>query len=419
MVGIIDCNNFFASCECCFDPSLIGEPIVVLSNNDGCVIARSEEAKLLGIKMGMPSFELTKILKQYPVRAFSSNYVLYGDMSRRIKHMISTFSPNVEDYSIDESFIDLSGMELTNLFQYVKNMRDKITQGSGVPVSVGVASTKTLSKIANRFSKKEFRAIGVYIIDSDQKRIDSLKETKIEDIWMIGHRISSKLITKGIRTAYDLSMVSPSWARSNFSVVLEKTVYELQGKMCIPLELKQKPNQHIASQKSFGQFLTEYEPIAEALANYVARVAEKLRKQNSVAGGMDVWLGTNTFSKTDPQYFPRISTRCDIPTDYTPSLIKKSIEALKSIYKSGFKYKRVGIMLTDIRPKYDGTLNLFHQIEREKQDKVIYQLDRINMINGRDTLRSAQQGFNRSWKMKQNHLSRKYTTKLSDIIIIN
>lgn len=419
MVGIIDCNNFFASCERCFDPSLFGQPIVVYSNNDGCVIARSEEAKSIGIKMGMPAFELKELMKLYPIRAFSSNYVLYGDMSRRIKHMISQFSPFVEDYSIDESFVDLSGLELIDLFQYVKIMRDKITQGSGIPVSIGVGSTKTLSKIANRFSKKEFRTIGVYIIDSEQKRIDALKVTKVEDIWMIGRMISSKLKAKGIFTAYDLSNVSYSWVRDNFSVVLEKTVYELQGQKCIPLEIKPKNNQHIASQKSFGHFQTEYEPIAEALANYVARVAEKLRKQNSVAGGIDVWLGTNTFSKTDTQYFPRVSTRCDIPTDYTPHLIKRASEALKSIYKSGFKYKQVGIMLTDIRPKYDGTLNLFHQVEREKQDKVIYQLDRINMINGRDTLRSAQQGFSPTWKMKQQHLSRKYTTKLSDIIEIN
>ena len=188
--------------------------------------------------------------------------------------------------------------------------------------------------------------------------------------------------------------------------------------MCIPLEEKSKKKQHIASQKSFGNLQTELEPIAEALANYTARVAEKLRQQQSVAGGIEIWLGTNTFSKTDKQYFPRIITRCDIPTDYTPYLIKRAMDALNTIYKTGLKYKRVGIMLTDIRPKSDGTLNLFHFTNREKQDKVIYQLDRINMINGRDTLKSAQQGFSSSWKMKQDHLSPKYTTKLSDIIQI-
>lgn len=419
MLGIIDCNNFFASCERCFDPSLLGKPIVVYSNNDGCVIARSEEAKALGIRMGMPAFELKDIVKEHPVRMFSSNYTLYGDMSRRIKHMINQFSPRVEDYSIDESFIDLSGLDLINLFDYVKKMRDKITQDSGIPVSIGVASTKTLAKIANRFSKKQFRAVGVFIIDTESTRIEALKATKVEDIWMVGRRISSKLNAKGIFTAFDLSNVSPSWARTNFSVVLEKTVYELQGRLCIPLEEKSKKKQHIASQKSFGNLQTELEPIAEALANYTARVAEKLRQQQSVAGGIEIWLGTNTFSKTDKQYFPRIITRCDIPTDYTPYLIKLAMEALKSIYKTGFKYKRVGIMLIDIRGKCDGTLNMFHSVNRDKQDKLIYQLDRINMINGRDTLKSAQQGFSSSWKMKQNHLSRKYTTKLSDIIQIS
>ena len=339
MLGIIDCNNFFASCERCFDPSLIGQPIIVYSNNDGCVIARSEEAKALGIRMGMPAFEL-KDLKEHPVRMFSSNYTLYGDMSRRIKHMIRQFSPRVEDYSIDESFVDLSGLELINLFNYVKNMRDKITQGSGIPVSIGVAATKTLSKIANRICKKKYRIVGVYIIDSEEKRIEALRATIVDDIWMVGRKISSKLISKGILTAYDLSNVSPAWARANFSVVLEKTVRELQGQLCIPLEEKLKINQHIACQKSFGQLQSEFEPIAEALANYVARVAEKLRKQQSVAGGIEIWLGTNSFSKTDTRYFPRISTRCDVPTDFTPYLIKLAIEALKSIYKTGFKYPR-------------------------------------------------------------------------------
>lgn len=418
MIGIIDGNNFYANCERNFDPTLLNVPIVVLSNNDGAVIARSEEAKALGIKMTTPIYELKELIKNNKIRCFSSNYTLYGDMSKRMKAITRTCFENVEDYSIDESFVDCSGLELLNLHNYVKQSRDKITQGLGVPVSIGVASSKTLSKLANKIAKKEFRTVGIYIIDLEEKRIKALKNTDVEDVWMVGSRISTKLKAKGIFTAYDLSMVEPSWAKVNFSVVLERTVYELKGKSCIPLEIIPENKQHIASQKSFGINQTDFEKIAEALANYTARVGEKLRKQKSVAGGIEIWLATNNFSKTDIQHTPKISTICDVPTDYTPYLIKRAIEGLRVIYREGIKYKRVGVMLTDIRHKSDGTLNMFFNDNRQKEDSIIKQVDRINRLNGRDTVRSAQQGFNQDWKMKQENLSRKYTTRLSDIIII-
>ncbi|RYX86578.1 Y-family DNA polymerase [bacterium] len=418
MIGIIDANNFYASCERNFDPTLINVPIVVLSNNDGAVIARSEEAKALGIKMATPLFEIKDLIKQHKVRCFSSNYTLYGDMSNRIKAIIRGLFEIVEDYSIDESFIACDGFKLLNLNNYIKYARDTITQWSGIPVSIGVAQSKTLSKLANRIAKKNFREIGVYIIDSEEKRIQALKATDVEDVWMVGSRITAKLKAKGILTAYDLSLVEPTWAKTNFSVVLERTVYELQGLSCIPLEIIPENKKHLASQKSFGINQTGFESIAEALATYTARVAEKLRKQKSVAGGVEIWLGTNNFSKTDVQYNPKIQTLCDVPTDYTPYLIKRAIEGLKVIFRKGFNYKRVGVMLTDIRHKSDGTLNLFFNDNRIKYDSIIKQVDRLNRLNGRDTVRSAQQGFNPDWKMKQENLSRKYTTRLSDIIII-
>jgi DNA polymerase V len=391
---------------------------VVLSNNDGAVIARSEEAKALGINMAVPIFVVKELMRTHNIRGFSSNYTLYGDMSKRIKSIIRQFFYEVEDYSIDESFVRCDDLKYRNLFEYVKDARDKISSWSGVPVSIGIGRTKTLSKLANRIAKKHFRDIGVYIIDSEEKRINALKATGINDIWGIGSRITSKLNGKGIHTAYDLSKIDVNWAKSNFSVVLQRTIYELQGLSCIPLELVVPDKQNIASQKSFGTFQTEIGPIAEALANYTARVSEKLRKQKCVAGGMDIWLGTNNFSKTDKQYFPQISTKCDVPTDYTPYLIKRAIEGLEQIFKDGYKYKRVGIMLNDLRDSSDGTQNMFYQQQRTKEIAVIKQIDKLNRLNGRDTVRSAQQGFRAEWKMKQENLSRCYTTRISDIILL-
>lgn len=418
MIGICDCNNFYASCERAFNPSLKDKPIIIYSNNDGAVIARSEEAKALGIGMAVPMFEIKRLIKKHGIVGFSSNYTLYGDISRRIKSIIREFFYEVEDYSIDESFVSCKGLEYRNIFDYVKDARDKISSWSGVPVSFGVAETKTLAKVANRIAKKHFREQGVYIIDSEEKRIKALVNTDVEDVWGIGRRIGAKLKSMGVRTAYDLSMLDEDWAKRQFSVVLQRTVYELQGLVCIPLETVQPDKQNIASQKSFGQYQTEFEPITEALATYTARVAEKLRKQKFVAGGIKVWLGTNNFSKTDKQYFPSIETKCDVPTDYTPYLIKRATEALKSIYREGFLYKRVGIMLTDLRNNTDGTLNMFHQHTRQKEISIIKQVDRINRLNGRDTVKSAQQGFGIDWRMKQENLSPKYTTRLSDIILI-
>ncbi|QEC77816.1 Y-family DNA polymerase [Mucilaginibacter ginsenosidivorax] len=418
MVGIIDCNNFYASCERAFNPALKDVPVIIYSNNDGAVIARSEEAKALGIGMAVPMYEIKRLMKIHNIQGFSSNYTLYGDMSKRIKAIIRQFFHEVEDYSIDESFVSCKGLKYRDQFSYIKDARDKISRWSGVPVSIGVAETKTLAKLANRIAKKQFRETGVYILDTEDKRIDALKNTEITDLWGVARRLGAKLNAKGIATAYDLSMVAPEWAKTNFSVVLQRTIYELNGVQCIPLELVQPDKQNIASQKSFGKFQTEFEPMAEALANYTARVAEKLRRQNFVAGGIRVWLGTNNFSKTDAQYFPEISTVCDVPTDYTPSLIKSAIEALHVIYKKGYLYKRVGIMLIDLRHNSDGTQNLFRADTRQREIAIIKRVDRLNHLNGRDTVRSAQQGFQADWRMKQDNLSPKYTTRLTDIIHI-
>jgi DNA polymerase V len=418
MIGIIDCNNFYASCERVFNPALKDVPIVVFSNNDGAVIARSEEAKSLGIKMAVPIFEIRELMKTHHVKGFSSNYTLYGNMSNRIKSIIRSLFDKVEDYSIDESFVDCKGFNYINRFDYIKDSRDKISTWSGVPVSIGVAETKTLAKLANRIAKKRYREIGVYIIDTECKRLEALKSSDISDVWGVGSKITKKLNAKGIYTAYDLSLLNTDWVKSNFSVVLQRTVFELQGTSCIPLALFTPLKQGIASQKSFGKYQTEFEPIAEALANYTARVGEKLRSQKCVAGGLEIWLGTNYFSKTDKQYYPSIHTVCDIPTDYTPYLIKRAIEGLRKIYLKGFTYKRVGVMLTDIRNSSDGTLNMFYENTRQKETSIIKQIDKINRLNGRDTVRSAQQGFSLEWSMKQEHLSKFYTTRLSDIIEI-
>jgi DNA polymerase V len=417
MIGIIDCNNFYASCERNFNPEIQNSPVVVLSNNDKAIIARSEEAKALGIDMATPMFIVQKLIAEHGIVKYSSNYTLYGDMSRRIKSIIRQFAPNVEDYSIDESFCDFSGFDYQNLYDYVKVMRDNICQSSGVPVSIGVGKTKTLSKVANRIVKKLYRKEGVYILDTEYKRLEALKFTKIEDLWGVGSRLKVQLNEKGIFNAYELSLVQPDVAKRNFSVVLQRTILELNEISCILLELIPPAKEHLASQKSFGTRQTEFSPIADGLATYIARVGEKLRKQKSVAGGMKIWLGTDDFAKEgEPRYFPDIFTVCDVPTDYTPYLIKRGVDALKKIFKQGYEYKRVGVMLTDLRDKSDGTLSLFYNQQREKEGELIRRIDRLNRLNGRDTIISARQGFGGDWQMKQENLSPKYTTRLSDII---
>lgn len=418
LLAILDCNNCYASCEEIFEPKFRGKPVVVLTSNDGQAIAKNQLAKSLPIDWNAPYHLLKPILEQFGVIALSSNYTLYGDISARIMRMVYSFNPDMEVYSIDEAFLNFDSFKEINVTDYCKKIRKSILRGIGMPVSIGLANTKTLCKIANRYVKKHFREIGVYAIDTEEKRIELLKLTPINDIWGVGSRLTAKLTKMGINTAYDLSLVKPDWARRNLTIVGERMIRELNGQRCIDLEYTPKRKDIIASQKSFGKYTDNLDFMEQALSTYVSRCAEKLRKQKSVAGQLQVMVQTNRWNTNQKQYYNSISCKLDIPTSNTPTLIQIAIKGLNAIYKKGYTYKRVGVMLMDLRDNSDGTLNMFIEVDRAKNEKLMNIVDKINRMNGSNTLRYGTMGYSKEWKMKQSMLTRCYTTRLSDIIKI-
>lgn len=415
MIAIVDCNNFYASCERVFNPKLNGKPVVVLSNNDGCIIARSQEAKDLGIKMGEPAFLREKFLAENGVHVFSSNYQLYGDMSRRVMNVLSRFSPNVEVYSIDEAFLDLGNFAYTDLVEYGVKIRNTVIQWTGIPVCVGIAPTKTLAKIANKLSKKK-TSLGVYLIDSEESRIEALKATEIKDVWGVGGQYAKFLQNYNIHTAYDLSRTSDSWIKRNMSVVGLRTKQELQGKPCIELELEPPDKKNIATTRSFGQMLTEFEPISEAVANYAASCAAKLRKQNSCANMLTVFVHTNQFREDLPQYARNRLIHLPVATNSSTELVHYAILGLKDIYKEGFSYKKAGVIVSGLVPDSVINLNLFDEVDRNRDKKIMSAIDELNNRFGREKVKVAAQGYSRKWRLKQEKLSPCYTTNWNDIL---
>jgi DNA polymerase V len=305
MIALVDCNNFYASCERLFAPELRSKPVVVLSNNDGCVIARSDEAKAMGIKMGVPAFEIKNLIERQKVYAFSSNYTLYGDISNRVVQTLSQFTDEIEIYSIDEAFLNLRGF--SNLESYATQIRSIVKQHTGIPTCVGVAPTKTLAKIANRYAKKHHKDVGVWVLDTPEKVEQALKATSTEDIWGVGRRYAKMLEAHNILTAYDLSKTNESWVKAKMSVVGQRMLYELRGISCLSLELINEPKKNICTSRSFGIMLTDKAPLSEAIANFAAACAFKLRKQRSVANFIQVFVTTNPFAKNEKQYFNSIT----------------------------------------------------------------------------------------------------------------
>ena len=415
MFGLLDCNNFYASCERVFNPSLNGVPVVVLSNNDGCVIARSAEAKALGIPMGEPAYKLKELIEQHHVAVFSSNYVLYGDMSGRVMSILSSFVPEMEVYSIDEAFLHFDGFEKIDLKEYGTKIVQTVTRGTGIPVSLGVAETKTLAKAANRFAKKYPAYKGVCIIDSDEKREKALKLLAIEDVWGIGRRISKKLHYYSINTAWDFTQRSKSWIRHTLGVNGERTWLELRGVPCLEMD-RPASKKSICTSRSFGERLTTYEPVAEAVANFAASCAEKLRRQHSQAAVLMVFLHTNPFAENQPQYSNQVVVQLPVPTSDTPELIRYALRGLKSIFAEGYRFKKAGVIVSEITPERPMQLNLFDDRDREKFQKVMLVMDSLNASYGRQKVKIAAQGFDRKWKLKNEKLSPCYTTRLADVM---
>ena len=411
LFALVDCNNFFASCERVFQPSLINKPIVVLSNNDGCIVARSNEAKALGIPMGAPFYQIKDLIQNRGVSVFSSNFQLYGDMSERIMNSLRSFAPDLEVYSIDEAFLHLNPEE--RLYDKALEMRTKLLQWTGIPTSFGIAPTKTLAKIANRFAKKNTTE-GVFQLTCPTLTDEILKKLPIQEIWGISSGFGRRLHKLGIFSALELKNADPKRIRKSLGVVGERIVYELCGNSCLGLE-EVTPKKNILSSRSFGTPLTELKPIEEALANYAVRAAQKLRNQKSKAQGVYVFLNTNRFRKDEPYYANGATLGFDLPTSDTRLIIHYGKKLLQWIYRKGYNYHKCGIMLLDLIHEEIEQENLFVKRDSSKGDRLMKTVDQINRSMGSKTLFYAAQGIERKWKMRCNLSSPLYTTSWNDL----
>ncbi|MCT3642333.1 Y-family DNA polymerase [Elizabethkingia anophelis] len=415
MYALVDCNNFYASCERSFDPLLNGKPVVVLSNNDGCAIARSNEAKALGIPMGAAAFEYEKLFQDNDVKVFSTNFALYGDMSKRVMKILSEYTPDVEVYSIDEIFLKFKGYENYDLHKYGLKMKSDVFRNTRIPVSIGYATTKALAKVANRIAKK-FPDVtqGVYIIDSEEKRIKALKWLKIEDVWGIGRQFSKKLSLQGVTNAYQFTELPDYYVQKEMSIVGLRLKKELLGEEYIELEEK-KRKKAIATTRSFDNNYREYDVIKERVSTFASRCAEKLRKEGSYCSEVIVFIHTNFFRKDQPQYSKSIKIKIPQPTNSSITISKYAIKALNQIFIEGFAYKKAGVIVSKISPEPFRQFNLFEN-EDPRHGELMKALDKINKALPNPIVKLASQDFGRREKMKQERLSPRYTTKWEELI---
>jgi DNA polymerase V len=410
--ALVDCNNFYASCEKLFRPDLKDTPVVVLSNNDGCVVARSREAKSLGIKMGVPVFQIKAEMQRHGILAFSSNYALYADLSSRVMRTLEEMAPRVEVYSIDEAFLDLTGIESAiSLVEFGQQVRERIGHWIGITVCVGIAPTKTLAKLANHAAKKYPATQGVVDLTNPERQRRLLALVPVDDVWGVGRRLSKRLNALGITTALDLANASPRAIRDQFSVVLERTVRELNGESCIELEEIPPTKKQIVCSRSFGAKVTQFELLREAVCEYATRATEKLRKEQQQAKVMTVFIRTSPFKDNEPQYSNSASGELLIPSCDTRDFIELANHLLKRIWKDGFRYAKAGVMLSDF---YDPGMfqpGLFDDVStRSNSQQLMSVLDTINQ-SGAGKVFFAGQGTKKDWSMKREHLSPAYTTR--------
>jgi DNA polymerase V len=420
MMALVDVNSFYASCEQVFRPDLRERPVAVLSNNDGCVIAANREAKLLGISMGRPAFENMPVMEGCGVTVFSSNYPLYGDMSLRVMETLATLAASLEVYSIDEAFVEVPQME-PDLTAYGHRVRERVLQWTGLPVGVGIAPTKALAKVANHLAKRERdRTRNVFVIADEAARAEALASYPVGEIWGIGRRISDRLLRRGVRTAADFTRLPDAWVRRELTVVGLRLKRELLGEPQLDLELTPPAKQMIGTAKSFGETLEDESLIREALAYYVAECAEKLRKQGSLAGRMTLYLETNRFREGDAQYVNETRVRLPVPTNDTLDLTRHAERGLSRIFRPGYRYKKVGVWLSDLVSPGAVQQDFFAEDPGLRRAKVMGVLDAVNRQYGKAALRTAAAGFRREqWKLRQERVSPCYTTRIQEILRVS
>lgn len=414
MFALVDCNNFYVSCERVFNPGLIGKPVVVLSNNDGCIISRSEEAKTLGLKMAEPAFRKTNFLKQNNVQLFSSNYTLYADMSQRVIETLRSFSPEVEIYSIDECFIDLTGLT-QDIKSIAVKIKEKVIKDTGIPVSIGIAPTKTLAKIASKAAKK---TDGIFIIRNDHQRDSFIRNTSIDLVWGIGRQHYQRLQKKGIKTAFDYTCISDEWIKKNLTVLGLRLKKELLGKSCLPVISLQPPKKAIATTRAFGKKIENFFFIQEAVATYAVRCGEKLRKQKSVANLLTVFIHTDPFNPNEKQFSTSKTITLSVASNNGIFLVNYALKALSMIFKKGYLYKKAGVIVDGLEPENGVQKDIFLEADTNEQKQLTEVIDRINRKYGRDKIRLAIQGTGKEWKLRQEKLSLRYTTNIDEVIQI-
>jgi len=420
MFGLIDCNSFFASCEQVFRPDLYGKPVIVLSNNDGCIIAMTKEAKAYGIHRGQPLYQIREVIEKNNIAVFSSNYSLYDNISHRVMQMVSERVHSIDIYSIDEAFMDLNGYDINTLSDCMHQLSRDIRQGIGIPVSIGIAPTKTLAKIASIFAKRYRGYQNVCIIDTEEKRIKALHLIPIEDIWGIGRRISKNLINKNVYTAWDLTQKNETWVQKNLNITGVRTWKELHGISCInTLELSEKKN--ICTSRSFSEMVEDYPSLSESVATFAASCAMKLRKQHTAARLITVTIMTNKHREDLPQYFNTAGIRLDTPSCDSMEIVQTALKALRSIYKEGYKYKKSAVVVSDILRQNEIQPTLFDDIIRKRTHiKLSNVIDKINQTNGIGTMKLAVQGNAKNkWGLKREYISPNYTTNFKEILKVN
>lgn len=418
MYALVDCNNFYASCERVFRPDLNGKPIVVLSNNDGCIIARSNEAKAVGIPMGAPAFEQKAVFAKHNVQVFSANFALYGDMSHRVFSILQEYAPQSEIYSIDEIFLRFDGLKLLSLHTYGLEMRRKVLKWTGIPVSVGIAATKSLAKVANRIAKKfPVETGGSYVIDNEEKRIKALKWLAVEDVWGIGRQHAKRLKTLGVRSAFDFTQLSDAWVRGHMSVVGLRLKQDLCGSPVIELEAVQA-KKTIATTRTFERNYTSKSDIKERVVSFAVVCAEKLRKQNSCCNSLMLFLTTNWNRKDLPQYSRNTVVKLPFASNSSIELARFAEQALDKIFAGGYAYKKAGVIVMDLVSQQQVQQTLFDN-SNPKHRSLMEVIDKLNAKHGQQKVRLGAQDQNRLWKMKQEKLSPRYTTNIHEIITIN
>ncbi|HDS16115.1 MAG TPA: Y-family DNA polymerase [Proteobacteria bacterium] len=413
--ALVDCNNFYVSCERVFNPGLTGKPVIVLSNNDGCAVARSNEAKALGIRMGQPAFQLKKLMAKHQVAVYSSNYALYGDMSQRVMRTLMQFTPRMEIYSIDEAFLDLTAFNRVDLAEYGRKIKQTVEQWTGIPISVGIAGTKTLAKIANRLAKKSTKADGVLDLSAAKYQAQALAAVAVGDVWGIGAKSAAFLLANGIGNALQLRDADRVLIGKKMGITGLKLLDELNGVSRYPLEQSPPRKRSLGVSRTFRREIFSLAELSEAVSAYISAGAEKLRAEKAVAGVLMVYLMTNRFKDYSPYHSTTINL--PVPSNYTAELIAYAKKGLREIYRQGQGYKKAGILLSDLRPETGVQAAFFDEIDRDKAGGLMRVLDLINGTMGSGTIRYGAVGLSRdqSWKTVFNLRSRAYTTKWGEL----